>query len=112
MVGSKIQAFFEEPIHVVNVGLRSFAESVQAQGVPVTQVDWRPPLVPSLQVTHQGVDIEAANAEATRRIIQGRPVLIGMGIARQVIPGYHGRLILHSGPPLRGSACAARSGAR
>jgi len=97
---NRIQSLFEEPLNVVNVGLRSFAESVQAQGVPVTQVDWRPPLVPSLRVTRQGVDIEAANAEATRRIIQGRPVLIGMGIARQVIPGYHDRLILHSGPPI------------
>ena len=100
MSENRIQSLFEEPLNVVNVGLRSFAESVQAQGVPVTQVDWRPPLVPSLRVTRQGVDIEAANAEATRRIIQGRPVLIGMGIARQVIPGYHDRLILHSGPPI------------
>jgi len=98
--GNKIQSLFEGPLNVVNVGLRSFAESLQAQGVPVTQVDWRPPLVPSLRATRQGVDIEAANAEATRRIIQGRPVLIGMGIARQVIPGFHDRLILHSGPPI------------
>jgi hypothetical protein len=85
---------------VVNVGLRSFAESLQAQGVPVTQVDWRPPLVPKLLFTRRGADIEAANAEAVNRIQQGRPVLIGMGIAREVIPGYHDRLILHSGPPI------------
>jgi len=85
---------------VVNVGLRSFAESLQAQSVPVTQVDWRPPLAPRLLFTRRGVDIEAANTEAVNRIQQGQPVLIGMGIARQVIPGYHDRLILHSGPPI------------
>ncbi|MER3460167.1 MAG: protein FdrA, partial [candidate division GAL15 bacterium] len=28
---------------VVNVGLESFAQSLQAQGVPVVSVDWRPP---------------------------------------------------------------------
>jgi len=95
-----IQSFFGTPLNVVNVGLRSFAESLQAQDVPVTQVDWRPPLAPKLQFTRQGVDIEAANTEATRRIMQGRPVLIGMGVAREVIPGYHDRLILHAGPPI------------
>ena len=100
MTDNIVQSLFDQPLNVVNVGLRSFAESLQAQGVPVTQVDWRPPLAPSLRVTRQGVDIEAANAEATRRIIQGRPALIGMGIARQVIPGFHDRLILHSGPPI------------
>lgn len=100
MADKSIQSFFGSPLNVVNVGLRSFAESLQAQGVPVTQVDWRPPLVPRLLFTHRGADIEAANTEAVNRIQQGRPVLIGMGIARQVIPGYHDRLILHSGPPI------------
>jgi len=100
MSKKSISSFLNTPPNVVNVGLRSFAESLQAQGVPVVQVDWRPPLVPKLQFTQTGVDIEAANTEATRRIMQGRPVLIGMGIARDVIPGYHERLILHAGPPI------------
>jgi hypothetical protein len=95
-----IQSFFGTPLNVVNVGLRSFAESLEAQGVPAAQVDWRPALAPKMQVTRSGVDIEAANTEAVNRIMQGRPVLIGMGIAREVIPGYHDRLILHAGPPI------------
>ena len=28
---------------VVNVGVREFAEAVEEQGVPVVQVEWRPP---------------------------------------------------------------------
>jgi len=95
-----IRSFFGTPLNVVNVGLRSFTESLQAQGVGVTQVDWRPPLAPRVQVTGGGVDVEAANTEAVNRIMQGRPVLVGMGIAREVIPGYHDRLILHAGPPI------------
>jgi len=95
-----IQSLFGEPLHVVNVGLRSFAESLEEQGVPAVQVDWKPPLVPKLLFTSKGVDIEAANTEAVNRIMQGRPVLVGMGIAREVIPGYHDRLILHAGPPI------------
>ena len=38
--------------------------------------------------------------KSARRIKQGRPVLVGMGIARQVIPGMHERMILHAGPPI------------
>jgi len=95
-----IRSLFGKSLHVVNVGLRSFAESLEDQGVPVVQVDWKPPLVPKLLFTKKGVDIEAANTEAVNRIMQGRPVLIGMGIAREVIPGFHDRLILHAGPPI------------
>ena len=51
------------------------------------------------------IDIDAANAEAVRRICAGRPMLVGMGIARDVIPGFapSGKarmLITHSGPPI------------
>jgi hypothetical protein len=100
MAKKTVQSFFGTPLNVVNVGLRSFAESLEAQGVAAAQVDWRPALVPRMQVTRSGVDIEAANTEAVNRIMQGRPVLVGMGIAREVIPGYHDRLILHAGPPI------------
>ncbi len=100
MTGAIPVSFLETPLKVLNVGLPSFAESLQSQGVPVVQLDWRPPLVPKLLFTSAGVDIEAANQEASERIAQGRPALIGMGIARQVIPGCHDRLILHAGPPI------------
>ena len=95
-----IQSFFGKPLNVVNVGLRSFAESLEDQGVEVVQVDWRPPLAPALHTTGSGADVDAANAEAVDRLMRGRPTLVDMGIARDVIPGYHDRLILHAGPPI------------
>ena len=33
----------QAPLAAINVGLASFAESLQAQGAPVIQVDWKPP---------------------------------------------------------------------
>ena len=94
--------FFGQPLTVINLGLESMAESVQAQGVPVIDVDWRPSPsgAPRLYRTPDGVDIDSANAEVCQRIKTGRPVLAGMGIARDVIPGMHDRLILHAGPPI------------
>jgi hypothetical protein len=102
MSGQKINDLFGKPLTVVNVGLGSMAQAVQAQGVPVINLDWQPPAegVPRLHTTRRGVDIDSANAEVCRRIKQGRPVLVGMGIARDVIPGMHNRLILHAGPPI------------
>ena len=81
---------------------KAWPNPIQTQGIPVTDVDWRPPAegVVRLHSTRQGIDIDAANAEACRRIKTGRPVLVGMGIAKDTIPGMHDRMILHAGPPV------------
>ena len=72
--------FFTQPLSVINVGLAGMADSVRAQGVPVTDVDWRPPAVPHLRQTPDGAEIDAAYAVVCQRIQRGRPVLKGMGI--------------------------------
>ncbi len=46
------------------------------------------------------MDIEKANAEATERMMEARPVLVGMGKALAVIPGMRENLLLHAGPPI------------
>ncbi len=102
MTEPRIQDLFGKPLSVINIGLAGMAQSLREQGTPVTDVDWRPPAdgVVRLTATRGGMDIEAANSEACRRIKSGRPVLVGMGLARDLIPGMHARLILHAGPPV------------
>ncbi len=46
------------------------------------------------------MDIEKANAEATERMIEARPILVGLAKAREVIPGMRDNLLLHAGPPI------------
>jgi len=46
------------------------------------------------------MDIEKANTEATNRMMEARPVVVGMGKARDVIPGMRENLLLHAGPPI------------
>jgi hypothetical protein len=89
-------------LKAVNVGLEDFAASLESQNTEVVQVDWRPPLqgYRPLTQTTSGVDIDAANAEAIDRIRRGRPLLVGMGIAKNVIPDMEERMILHAGPPI------------
>jgi hypothetical protein len=102
MADRKTNDLFGKPLSVVNVGLSGMAEPMMRQDVPVIDVDWRPPAdgIQRLRTTRSGVDMNEANEEVVRRIKQGRAVLTGMGIARDVIPGYHDRLFLHAGPPV------------
>ena len=46
------------------------------------------------------VDIERANQEAFKRLVDARPVWVGVEKAIDVIPGMKKNLILHSGPPV------------
>ncbi len=38
-----VPGVFGGPLRVVNLGLELFAETLEADGVEVIQVDWRPP---------------------------------------------------------------------
>ncbi len=46
------------------------------------------------------MDIRKANAEACERMMEARPVLVGLGKALDVIPGMREDLLLHAGPPI------------
>ncbi len=46
------------------------------------------------------VDIEKANQLAVERMMESRPVLVGVDQARNVIPGMRENLFLHAGPPI------------
>jgi hypothetical protein len=46
------------------------------------------------------MDIEKANLETTQRMIEARPVVVGLAMAIDVIPGMRENLLLHAGPPI------------
>ncbi|GJL83801.1 MAG: hypothetical protein DHS20C01_34350 [marine bacterium B5-7] len=97
---------FGEPLEVVNIGLASFADNILTTGGTAVQVDWRPPgngnedVARSLANLIAHPDVEAANRIAYARYLAARPVLVGVGRARETIPGMTDRTILHSGPPI------------
>ncbi|PKN71392.1 MAG: hypothetical protein CVU50_10285 [Candidatus Cloacimonetes bacterium HGW-Cloacimonetes-3] len=95
----------EGSLGVVNVGLEAFTADLETQGVAVAQVAWKPPLDVDKKAVdiinkHYATLIEKANTEALKIINAGKPVLIGMGLAIDTIPGMHKDLILHAGPPI------------
>lgn len=46
------------------------------------------------------MDIDSANTTAVTRMMDARPILKGLAVARDVIPGMKPNLILHAGPPI------------
>jgi len=99
-----IKDLFKTDLKVVNIGLASFKESLDKRKVASVQVDWRPPVMVDAEalaaVETRRAEIEEANAKAVKLILSGKPVLVGMGKALDVIPGMKKNLILHAGPPI------------
>jgi hypothetical protein len=89
---------------VANVGLDLLGDELAAQGVDVTRVDWRPPqegaeaaltrLAPSAGAIAQ------ANDAALALLQEARPLLTGVGAARELLPDMGQGTLLHAGPPV------------
>ncbi|NCC52653.1 MAG: DUF1116 domain-containing protein [Spartobacteria bacterium] len=99
-----IQDIFQSELQVVNIGLTSFKEALDDVGAKAVQVEWKPPIEVSLEARQtiyaNRKRIEAANEKVMDIILKGMPQLVGMGTARDVIPGMKDNLILHAGPPI------------
>jgi hypothetical protein len=95
---------FTQEIKVINTGMTAFRDDLAHSGVPVVQVDWKPPVGVSPEsldiIDENAAKITAANEKVLDIILKGKPVLIGMGVALDTIPGMKKNLILHSGPPV------------
>jgi hypothetical protein len=46
------------------------------------------------------IDIDQANETAVSHLMSARPILTGVGLARDLIPGMRPNLLLHAGPPI------------
>ena len=106
-----INDLFNQGLKVVNLGLEGFADTLRSLDVRTLQVDWRPPAGGNAHLISLFDRLEAAeasgslkrrdaNEEAVRRVQAGRPTLVDIGIAADVVPGMHKKLILHAGPPV------------
>ncbi len=99
-----ITDLFRGQLKVVNIGLAGFKESLDEVGVPAVQVDWRPPLEVDAAVLRRvsaaSAVIDAANRKAIDIVLAGKPALVGMGRALDLIPGMRANLVLHAGPPI------------
>ena len=93
---------------VLNIGIDGFNQSVVAHGGALKNLQWQPPgnadpvVAWQLAQLMQDPRIESANAEATKRIINARPMWEDISLrADGVWPELKNtRLLLHAGPPV------------
>lgn len=102
-----ISDLFKKELKVINTGLVSFKESLEKTNTKIVHIDWKPPaggkieLLDALSILNQKKElISEANNKTLDIIRNGKPVLIGLDIARNVIPDMKENLILHAGPPI------------
>lgn len=99
-----IPKLFSSPLRVVNVGIDAFKEACEASGASAVQVEWRPPVAVAPEseaiLAKQAAKIEKANQKALEIILSGTPKIVGLDVARNVIPGMTEDTILHAGPPI------------
>jgi len=98
---------FPKQVKVVNIGLPNFSSDMEQASVDVIHLDWRPPagadehvlsLLEQLEKVRDKID--AANDAALGKVLTADPVLTGLGLAEETIPGLTGHTILHAGPPV------------
>lgn len=113
-----IRELFEQELQVINVGLSSFADSIQKTGGKAIQLDWRPPAAGDretgrkLALSINDPEVEAANRTAYERFLSAQPVLKAVQQARHAIPDLGERTVLHAGPPIEWSRmCGPMQGA-
>ena len=99
-----IQKLFSSPLQVVNVGIEAFKDACEKNGAPALQVEWRPPVevAPESEaiLAKRAAKIDKANQKVMEIILAGTPKLVGLDIARNVVPGMTENTILHAGPPI------------
>lgn len=96
---------FEKKLKVINLGLKSFAESVKSLGCDVVQVDFTPPaggqpeLIKALSKLNTE-DVDRANKTAFEKMTTAQPVLVDIARAKDAIKGMTEETVLHAGPPI------------
>ncbi|MBA2286155.1 MAG: DUF1116 domain-containing protein [Ktedonobacteraceae bacterium] len=90
------------PLSVIHIGADLFADAIDAQGIAVTRVAWRPPAGDqhALMALLADPEVDRANEVAVERMLAAHPVIVDVQPAHEVIPALRERRLLHAGPPI------------
>lgn len=91
---------------VINIGLKSFTESIIEHGGKTVQYNWKPAaggnkkLMKVLQELAKLDEVEEGNAAVVEQMKNTQPFLVDVRPAKDVIDVLNDRVILHAGPPI------------
>ena len=106
----KLLELLSQKPRVINVGLKSFAEVIEAFGCDVVQYDWAPPAGGNVELIKvlnflrscREMNIDEANRSVIAKVVASQPVIRDVVPAKSVIKELNeGKVILHAGPPIR-----------
>lgn len=103
---SKLNNLFNQDLNVINVGLSSFADTINESGGVVKGTEWKPPARGNKEVGKQlallmnDQIIEEANLKAYDNLLAAQPTLQRVLPAHSIIPNMGEKMILHAGPPI------------
>lgn len=91
---------------VVNVGLKSFTDSIIEHGAKTVQYDWKPAaggnkkLIKILNLLDKIEGLEKSNQDVIEQMKNSQPFLMDVVPANSVIDVLKDKVILHAGPPI------------
>ena len=97
------------PLTIAHFGLSDVTNGAEAASARVERLPFVPPArgdlqriqqLSWLQQPAQAERIAQANEQALQQLLDAHPRLVGVGVARDVIPGLDEGLFLHAGPPI------------
>lgn len=102
----KIMELLNTKPRVINVGVRSFNDSIVAYNGTSVQFDWKPMAGGNKHFIHlinelnKRKEIDTMNQKVVERFKDAQPFLIDVVPAVSVIPELNGKVLLHAGPPI------------
>lgn len=103
----KVMELLNTKPRVINVGVRSFNESIEAYDGTSVQFDWKPMaggnkrLIHLINELNKLEEIDTMNRKVIERFKDAQPFLVDVVPAVSVIPELNGKVLLHAGPPIR-----------
>lgn len=101
-----INDLFLHELKILNLGTSNFSDDLIEQNQEVIQLDWMPAAngnVKLLNIIDRISDkneVQKANKNTVKIMINSQPVLVDIQRALDVIPGMKENMILHAGPPI------------
>lgn len=103
----KVMELLNTRPRVINVGVRSFNDSIAAYQGTSVQFDWKPMaggnkhLIHLIREMNRRAEIDDMNRKVIERFKDAQPFLVDVVPAVSVIPELNGKVLLHAGPPIR-----------
>ncbi|GAA5417025.1 hypothetical protein Pryu01_02086 [Paraliobacillus ryukyuensis] len=105
-LSDNIEDLFNTKPRVINIGLKSFTESIIEHGGTTVQYNWKPAaggnkkLIKVLNALMKLDDVEQGNRDVVEQMKNTQPFLVDVVPAKDVIEVLNDRVILHAGPPI------------